>query len=259
MSLKWVEKVKWVYNKNEAKNVGMRFLWCEVNDDYNNGMNGIDIADQFWGMSHIDQWMRKWRWWWAIWIWGVQLLLVNAYILCKTTQLIMWKKDKKSIMSHDDFWHQIALAWLLGNDGSSTNNQPVKMWKFQDSTAFDCSTTSTKARRVNNSALDPHSGVLWRWLDDDAHYPIPLPDAKCPCHSLCWWVQKTMEQKNRLNVSYCVKCNVSLCVLCFKPFHTISGVKELKLQVRNNMEGWDHRSGHMIQQKKLKVQKLNTQ
>ena len=68
-------------------------------------------------------------------MWGVQLLLVNAYILYKTTHLIMWKKDKKSLMSHYDFWHQIALAWLLGDDGSSTNNQPVKKQKFQDSMA----------------------------------------------------------------------------------------------------------------------------
>jgi len=93
-------------------------------------------------------------------MWGVQLLLVNAYILYKTTHLIMWKKDKKSLISHYDFHHQIALAWLLGNDGSPTNNQPAKKQKIQDSMASDCSTTSTKARRVNDSTLDPHSGVL---------------------------------------------------------------------------------------------------
>ena len=51
------------------------------------------------------------------------------------------------------------------------------------------------------------------------------------------WVQKTREQKNRSNISYCEKCNVSLCVLCFKPFHTISDVKKLKSQVRDNTEG----------------------
>ena len=70
--------------------------------------------------------MRKQKWWWAIWMWGVQLLLVNAYILYKMTHLIMWKKDKKSLMSHYDFRHQIALAWLLSKDGSPTNNQPAK-------------------------------------------------------------------------------------------------------------------------------------
>ena len=57
---------------------------------------------------------------------GVQLLLGNTYILYKVTHLLMWKKDKKSIMSHYDFPHQIALAWLLGTNGSTTNNQPVK-------------------------------------------------------------------------------------------------------------------------------------
>ena len=40
-SLKWVEKVKRVYDKNEAKTVGMRFLQCKVNDDYNNGIMAL--------------------------------------------------------------------------------------------------------------------------------------------------------------------------------------------------------------------------
>ena len=170
-------------------------------------------------------------------MWGEQLLLAKAYILYKMTHLIIWKKDKKAFMSHYDFQCQIALAWLLGDDGSPTNNQPAKKRKIQDSMASDCSTTSAKARRVNDSTLDPRSGVLRGRLDDDVHYPIPPPDAKRPCCSLCQWVQKTREQKNRSNISYCEKCNVSLCVLCFKPFHTISDVKKLKSQVRDNMEG----------------------
>jgi hypothetical protein len=40
------EKVKLVFDKKEEKCVQMRFLRCKVNDDYNNGMNRVDMADQ---------------------------------------------------------------------------------------------------------------------------------------------------------------------------------------------------------------------
>jgi hypothetical protein len=101
--LKWIEKVKLVFNKKEEKRVQMRFLRCKVNDDYNNGVNGVDMADQLRGSYRIDRWMCKRKWWWSIWMWGVQVLLVNAYVLYKTTHLYMWKKNKKSLMSHYEF------------------------------------------------------------------------------------------------------------------------------------------------------------
>ena len=57
--LKWIEKVKIVFDKKEEKRVQLRFLRCKVNDDYNNGMNGVDMADQLRGSYRIDRWMRK--------------------------------------------------------------------------------------------------------------------------------------------------------------------------------------------------------
>lgn len=117
--LKWIEKAKVVFDKKEEKCVKIRFLRCSVNGDYNNGMNGVDIADQIWDSFHIDRWMQKGKWWWSIWMWGVQVLLVNAYVLYKTAHLYMWKKNKKSIMSQYDFHHQIALDWLMGSETSS--------------------------------------------------------------------------------------------------------------------------------------------
>jgi len=44
------------------------------------------------------------------------------------------------------------------------------------------------------------------------------------------------RDKNKVisNVLFCDKCHVSLCVACFKPFHTISDVKKLKSEVMKN-------------------------
>jgi hypothetical protein len=71
-----VEKVKVVSDKNTEKYIPMRCLLCKVNDDSKKGMNGVDIADQLCGSYQIGRWMYKQKWWWAIWMWGVQLLLV---------------------------------------------------------------------------------------------------------------------------------------------------------------------------------------
>ena len=73
----------------------MKFLCAKVNDDYSNAMNNVDIADQLRGTYRFDCWMCKRKWWWAIWMWGIQLLLVNAYVLYKTAHLLIWKRQKK--------------------------------------------------------------------------------------------------------------------------------------------------------------------
>jgi hypothetical protein len=82
----------------------MAFLRPEVLTDlYNNGMNNMDIADQLRGTYRFDCWMRKRKWWWSIWMWGVQVLLVNAYVLYRTAHCIIWKTEKKLILSQYEF------------------------------------------------------------------------------------------------------------------------------------------------------------
>jgi len=48
----------------------------------------------------MDKWTRNRKWWWAIWMWGVETLLVNAFVLYRETHLLMWKTQKKKILSH---------------------------------------------------------------------------------------------------------------------------------------------------------------
>ena len=51
--LNWTEKKKKVFDKEASANVTMSFLHSNINDDYNNSMNGVDIGDQFQGNYHI--------------------------------------------------------------------------------------------------------------------------------------------------------------------------------------------------------------
>ncbi len=101
--LKWIEKRKKVFKRESSTNVSMAFLQPEVTDLYNNGMNNVDIADQLQGTYRFDHWIKKRKWWWSIWMWGVQVLLVNAYVLYWTAHSIIWKTDKKLILSQYRF------------------------------------------------------------------------------------------------------------------------------------------------------------
>ena len=47
-------------------------------------MNNVDIADQLHGNYRPDgKWMRKMKWWWAIYFWVHGTMIVNAFICYK--------------------------------------------------------------------------------------------------------------------------------------------------------------------------------
>jgi len=165
---------------------------------YNNGMNNVDIADQLQGTYHLDCWMRKRKWWWSIWMWGFQVLLFNAYVLYQTVQSLIWKTDKKLILSHYRFREEIIKAWLDGDDEEKDSHEKRKFSENQVSTfsssassevVMGCTHSSTSrsytnnseskilvwGRKVNDSSLDATSGDLRMRLDADFHYPTSLP------------------------------------------------------------------------------------
>lgn len=77
-------------------------------DDYNNGMNKVDQADQLRSTYRFDHWMHTQKWWWAIWLWGVQLTLVNAYVMYRAAHLYIWKSKESSLISHYNFQKMVA-------------------------------------------------------------------------------------------------------------------------------------------------------
>ena len=89
-SIKWHEMEKLVYDKMSNQKVRMKFLRSGLIDNYNNGMNKVDQADQLHGSYRFDHWICKRKWWWAIWLWGVQVLVINAYVLYKTAHEVLW-------------------------------------------------------------------------------------------------------------------------------------------------------------------------
>jgi len=138
-------------------------------------------------------------------------------------------------MSQYDFRKSIALSWL-----DSETDQKQKRDDVSVVTTNNSMGSSNKARRINEVSLDPLSGALWIWLDDHVHYLV-LPAAKWPCCSLCWWVEPNWDANREwcLNIGTCDKCNVSLCISCFKPIHRISDLKKLKNEVMKSKMRWE--------------------
>jgi len=155
-TLDWTEKSRKVFDVDAGAYVTMKFLHPNVTDEYNNGMNNVDQADQLRGTYCFDRWMRKW--WWSIWMWGVQVLLTNAYVLYKSTHLLLWKTPRKNILSQYNFRKQVALAWLDEKSEAATRSlidDTRKTRKF-DSVSVSSSTTISETRRAprfNEEAL----------------------------------------------------------------------------------------------------------
>jgi len=143
-SLNWVEKTRKEFDKAMNANESMSFLQAVVNDEYNSTMKQVDISDQLWNYYH--HWMRKHKWWWAICMWGLQVLLVNTYILYRTTHLLTWKKAEKLCYPTMNF----CVSWFL-----SGLDFPVK------STMIPC---WLKSKRAKSKSKTPHPSLPHPWL-----------------------------------------------------------------------------------------------
>jgi hypothetical protein len=233
--LRWIEKGKKVYDPSEGRSIMMHFLRPKIIDDYNTRMNGVDIADQLRNQYRVDRWMRKRKWWWSIWWWGIQVLLVNSYLLYKTAHLIVWKKDPKTLLSHYEFRYAIVMAWfgvLQKTDGSSSSSSKRRWDDISSITPNSAASFTKRAKHVNNNSLDPVTGSLRDRLGTNFHYIVPSHSKDGVC-SLCRWAHSTNQndRKERVrgkSIGLCDKCGVNLCIKCFKIFHTIGNVEKLR-------------------------------
>ena len=83
-SIVWVEKKRKVYDKSTNQYVDFRFLRLNINDEYNQEMGDVDISDQLRNTYRCDHWLRKTKWWWSMYFWGIGVELVNAYKMYRT-------------------------------------------------------------------------------------------------------------------------------------------------------------------------------
>ena len=77
---------------------------------YNNEIGRLDVGDQLRSYYRFDHWMRKRKWWWSFWMWVMEMLLKNSYVLykkyCEMHRL-------KLNYTHYQFVSNVAKAWLM--------------------------------------------------------------------------------------------------------------------------------------------------
>lgn len=231
---RWIVKERKVFDKQSLQMVPLQFLRLNVNDEYNVGMGDVDVADQLRNQYRCDHWIRKRKWWCALFWWGFQVLLVNSYVSYKTYMEEMGYTSKQ-ILSHYEFLRQIALAWL-----DSDTYWPDRYYKKRKNEDIDSTSSSKRLRKstskitlstnsihVTDNSLDPRGKLRIR-LDhtNHGHWPTKVPNTvKNPNCQLHRWA--TRKQK-RAQVQYCPDCEVTLCIECYKLFHLEHDIVGLK-------------------------------
>ena len=77
----WIEKVRKVWSRMFGCPMPYKFLRWILSDDYNFEMNDNDIADQLRLVYRLQRMHRNQKWWWALWMWAMEVSLVNAYMM----------------------------------------------------------------------------------------------------------------------------------------------------------------------------------
>jgi len=233
-NIAWVLKEKQVYNVDTQRTESLRFLRLNINDSYNNDMGHTDVADQLRNNYKFDHWFRNYKWWWSIMMWGVHVLLVNAYIVYKDVMVEAGRE--RFTLSQYQFRRLVAIAWVSSdeptiNELKRMSNQNAKVMqkrmtpaasetgprKRRKTTPQSTSSTDSKSRAPKLTDVSIQ-GKYSKRLDafvTEGHFPVHKPEQRPKC-ALHKWAADVEERKH---VYSCSHCKISLCVSCFPIFH----------------------------------------
>jgi hypothetical protein len=244
-SIQWRQCERKVYCVDTGSVEVMKFLRLNINDDYNHDMGHVDISDQLRNYYRFDHWQRKRKWWWSIFFWGIGVLLVNAYVSYKE----FCAQNGIKPMPHYKFREAIGLAWIdptthwpnryqknnhsaatgISNSSASVDASSGPSRKRKNDSGNN-SVKSKRSKQVSDQALDPRIGNLRARLTVGHGFHMPefsaSKEAKCCLHN---WADKGRVRGH--NVIKCGTCDLHMCIPCFKSFHTIQEVDDLRKAV----------------------------
>jgi len=268
-SIQWISKERSVFNVDTFKCETLRFLRLNINDSYNGDMGHVDVSDQLREVYKFNQWMRNYKWWWAIMQWGLGVLLVNSFVVYK----LVCEEQNQRPMTHYEFRKMIALSWidkgevtiaerrrLRNREAWPTVNTPQiravrqplstggqKLSSTRRNTMTDSNNKKRRAftppsaelvpkmgknNHLTDASVDSANGPFGKRLDRFVgHWPLK-PDKRqyCALHRYC------IKLDVRKDVVACSYCNINLCLDCFKLFHTLENLAERKAEIAKKME-----------------------
>ena len=226
----WVEKVRKVWSRMFGCPMPYKFLRWILSDDYNFEMNDNDIADQLRLVYRLQRMQRNQKWWWALWMWAMEVSLVNAYMMYRRYCEL---KGVKQEYDHHEFNEKVGYALIAPDSDedwprrkSPTPQTAASQKKRKASSALDEAGTP-KAPRFSFNALCPTAGKLRKRLDTTLTH-MPVEPSVAPANRVCQlhrWAARE-EGKNippgarGHSVAQCKACGVNLCIRCFEMYHT---------------------------------------
>lgn len=258
-----VSEVKWdtcgkkIFSKTLKQKVIKKFLRPNFVNCYNYDMNSVDRADHLRKNYELGMFLRQRKWWWSVFMWGLDVAIVNSYILYKTYH----QMHNLEYISHYRFREQLFLAWMDSDQywptrystrkrfkkaSASVEGSAMKRGKQESSASL--SSLSTRMTRSSTSSLVPNSGgkkhcttltlgnlesgLFGKRLilnEVCTHFPLPVRSKHSECQ-----LHKMFNKRTRKQVMLCPDCNLTLCILCFKPFHTVDDLNKIKVDVQND-------------------------
>ena len=228
-SITWVPVTKKVWSSTLKKNVDFAFLRWNLSNDYNFEMNDNDIADQLRLVYRFMRFQRNNKWWWALFLWGYEVSMVNSYVSYKRYCEL---KGVPVQWSHHDWNEAIGYAHLDPDEDWPTKKSPP-----ETPTSSAASASKKRAPKIDSKALSPTRGRMKVRLDTNVNH-MPVVPRGPPRANVCQlhrWADKefnpstddkTGRKKNtkpagaRTGVMRCTVCNVNLCIPCWEIFHT---------------------------------------
>ena len=166
------------------------------------------------------------------------MCLTNAYIVYVKVNK-MQRIPKVILKSHHDFWKEVAIAWInpayyqehfVGKVKTNTMKKKRSITTISTVSSITTASTDDTTRQVNDQSLNPYVGNLrCRISDDIDHLPIPRSGNKTKC-ALHRWVGLIRTS----GTMRCPSCAVNLCIDCYRIFHKVHNLVEMKDELYSN-------------------------
>ena len=158
------------------RNVEFKFLHRVLSNDYNYEMNGNDVANQLCLVYRIICLQRNNKWWWALWLWGYKVTIVNSYCMCLHFCIL---SGVKMPWTHHDWNEAIAYAHIAPDKEWRDRKSPTKLPVVSTGTDYSAD-IGKRCPKFDSAALPPTREQLNCWLNHEMmnHMPIPPPGSK---------------------------------------------------------------------------------
>jgi hypothetical protein len=240
-SVTWATLTRKVWCAQEQKHVDFLHKRLQLVHDYNNHMNGADMADQLSGVYDPRGTLRE-KIWWRVDEWMVEeRCYANAYVHYRR----QCELEMEPAMPHYEFLSRAYVANInkycpsecppapmpraestpsptkfLAND----NGGPARNTRSKPNTPAQNQRQRKRKRTVATVTNDFVKGGSCRL--DRSHLHLPSPDIPTPRNTRCQ-VHKHVQGRGVTNgpltkVMFCPDCRIHICLACYQPWHTLS-------------------------------------